>query len=369
METCKTTEMGVGNHAAGRDKNSQQSIRSRTRILRTDPVSFSLAPIWQVTAALVLAAFVALLGVGSENIKDNVLINFFSSLFHQSKLNKENWNFRESLGSEWNLPRVLSSSESLTLLQNELGRLTAISQGLGGSGADFSPKSFGTRIVNSFVHNQTLLKHLAQETLWRECYEKPVRWIPLTIASQQSVEDLSPSRGEELPRPARALSNIWEELAYSIWKDQPELTSKIIKGSAPVPASGLEYWCNILTPETPLQWHVDKDEELYMESNNEVLRTPTMGAVYYGYPHIVQGGYLELLSFGAVENDDHSMHSVPEDAGREIERIRPEYNRLVFLNVSMWHAVSPLWSGSRFTLAVNLWHGPAPLAFREDKNE
>ncbi|KAL7575798.1 hypothetical protein ACA910_003125 [Epithemia clementina (nom. ined.)] len=271
-----------------------------------------------------------------------------------------------SLGPEWNLPTTRKPSSSKEhqkstaswLLQQGLNHLEIAIRGSSGKS-----NNGGTRIVNAFVQNQTLLRLLAEDSLWQECYNAPVRWIPLkTISTNNDAngQDVVPSE-PQIDAAPYSVHNIWEDLAFQIWKDQPEM---MVMSSTRVQrqlATGLEYWCNILTPNTPLQWHVDKDEVLYERPQHHSLRTPTMGAVYYGYPHSLRGGYLEILNYGALV-------AAPDEAGREIERIRPEYNRLVYLNVSNWHSVSPLYIGSRYTFAVNVWHGPPPLAFQQTHN-
>ena len=115
--------------------------------------------------------------------------------------------------------------------------------------------------------------------------------------------------------------------------------------------AGYEYWCNIVRPDSPLDWHVDKDEAEF--SSHERLVTPYMGAVWYGFPHeFTGGGHLEIFPFHPTTIPDPT---IVRDIGDRVERISPHYNRLVFLNVSEWHRVAPITSGARYTLAVNVW--------------
>ena len=50
--------------------------------------------------------------------------------------------------------------------------------------------------------------------------------------------------------------NLWEELARQIWKDRHEFQE----------AAGFEYWCNIITDQKNLPWHIDKGEGLFFVS-------------------------------------------------------------------------------------------------------
>jgi hypothetical protein len=209
----------------------------------------------------------------------------------------------------------------------------------------------GTRITSNFLQDADLLKQLSDPQLWQTCFhtnQNTVQWMDVGATP----------------------TNIWEELAVKIWEHHPLIQNQSL--------AGYEYWCNIVTPESPLEWHVDKDEVVLEESTggsdevNEaefVLSTPYMGAVYYGFPHAFTGGYLELFPY--------SPHQVPDptdlaDLHDHVERFRADYNRLIILNVSEWHRVSPVTSGARYTLAVNVWKErpksyPAATADDEEK--
>jgi hypothetical protein len=180
-----------------------------------------------------------------------------------------------------------------------------------------------TAIIDSFLKDEELLQSLTETALWRECMQKGTKWWD----------------GKSQPQ------NLWEILAGKIWFPRPESDG----------ATGFEYWCNILEKDTPLAWHVDKDEEVW-EKRGE-LRYPTMGAVFYGYPHTFEGGYLEM-----IDADVHDLLPyVREGDHGDIARIRAEYNRMVILNVSKWHRVSDILDhGERYTFAVNVWHGEKP---------
>ena len=99
-----------------------------------------------------------------------------------------------------------------------------------------------------------------------------------------------------------------------------------------------EYWVNITNETQTLDWHVDKDEALAEEGK---VVCPQIGAVWYGFPHKVWGGYLE------IENT--------QEAGIDIERIKPVYNRVVVFDVSQEHRVAPILAGNRYGMQVSLW--------------
>eukprot|EP00977_Amphora_coffeiformis_P011607 scaffold2782_cov182-Amphora_coffeaeformis.AAC.37 len=180
------------------------------------------------------------------------------------------------------------------------------------------PLTSHTMIQSQYIQDEARLNELRDLTLWKECSQADSFWMDAHQRPQ----------------------NVWEELALEIWASR-EISQKAV---------GYEYWCNELEPDYPLTWHIDKDEILF--KNKDILSTPTLGAVYYGYPHVVQGGYLEILKPTGID----PIYVHPENAGGQVERIYPEYNRLVILNVSGWHRVSPISFGQRYALAVNLWH-------------
>mmetsp|Transcript_1672 Transcript_1672/g.2673 ORF Transcript_1672/g.2673 Transcript_1672/m.2673 type:complete len:241 (+) Transcript_1672:119-841(+) len=186
-------------------------------------------------------------------------------------------------------------------------------------------------IIDEFVQDEEMLKYLNNPSIWNECRDNSetsvgTRWWD----------------GKSKPQ------NIWEVLAGKIWSSRSEADG----------ASGFEYWCNILEKDTPLAWHVDRDEQLH--NNEDLLRYPTMGAVFYGYPHTFEGGYLETLNADVHKVDPHEL---PENS--PVPRVAAKYNRLVILNVTKWHRVSPVQSGQRYTLAVNVWHGEKPKGLEQ----
>lgn len=126
--------------------------------------------------------------------------------------------------------------------------------------------------------------------------------------------------------------NTWEYIIKMIWEAQG------VEGKI----AGFEYWCNILESDNQqtnhLGWHRDKDELLKEESGEIVC--PMVGTIFYGYPHDIEGGFLEIAT---------------EDTFTDVERIRPIYNRVVIMDVSKQHRVTRIYRGTRIGLQINLW--------------
>jgi hypothetical protein len=183
----------------------------------------------------------------------------------------------------------------------------------------------GTRVISNLIDDPDLLHQLTNHREWFSCYENTrgsrTHWYE---------KDTPPS-------------SIWEYLAIQMWQDQP-----ILKGQE---FAGFEIWCNILTSEGPLTWHVDKDQILFEQSGGTQLNLPLYGSVWYGYPHDFEGGFLEITNW----DTDTWPEGMDEPDPTVIERIEAEYNRLVVFNASKFHRVSPIHSGARLTLAVNAW--------------
>ena len=127
-------------------------------------------------------------------------------------------------------------------------------------------------------------------------------------------------------------NNVWEKLIKLIWIKTFNINVSEI--------AGFEYWCNQTYAGEELDWHQDKDEPLYEQKKTTVC--PKISTVYYGFPHKVNGGYLEI----AKEQEDNDI---------EVERIEPVYNRLVIFDPSFWHRVAPIRSGYRYGFQVNIW--------------
>ena len=165
-------------------------------------------------------------------------------------------------------------------------------------------------IQDDFCRDKTVLDRLNHEELWRDARGTFNWW-----------------GGWDQTEPR----NIWEEVIKGVWAGNP-----IVKQ-----IDGFEYWINVLDADgnvNHLGWHVDKDEN-YKKRTGET-RCPLVGSVYYGFPHEVKGGFLELST---------------EPTFTDLERIAPRYNRLVIFDASKQHRVSRLYAGTRFSLQINLW--------------
>lgn len=163
-------------------------------------------------------------------------------------------------------------------------------------------------IIDDFIVDKKILDHFANKEVWERLDES-------SYNIYSSVHD-----------------KIEQPLADFIWK----VKDKFWKYEE---WKHFEYWANITDEYQQLDWHVDKNEQL-TASTGEVV-CPLAGAVWYGYPHKVWGGYLE------IEN----QHKFNVD----YERIQPVYNRIVVFDVSQNHRVAPILAGRRYGLQVNLW--------------
>ena len=188
----------------------------------------------------------------------------------------------------------------------------------------------GIWVTSDFVRDDALLAELRDPDAWLRCQRK------------EGVAGFGWWDGVGSPR------NAWERVALHVWQGQ-----RLAHGLA-----GLEYWCNVLQASHENGWHHDKDETRMARTGE--LAFPTLGAVWYGFPHGVgregtpplEGGVLEL---GRAEAGANS-----EAAALDADRIRPEYNRLVVFDPRRKHRVLPVVAGERFSFQVNLWH-TAPM--------
>ena len=174
-------------------------------------------------------------------------------------------------------------------------------------------------VQDHFCQQQALLAFMADESNWRAAAGKYHWW---------------PGWWE---RPA---SNPWEEFIALVWQSQG-VENRV---------AGFEYWCNCLDSSAGLNhlsWHQDKDEVRFR--TRQELSCPEVGTVFYGNPHQLQGGYLEISA---------------DETGSELERIKPVFNRLVIFDVSEMHRVTRVYSGERFSLQINLWV-EKPLTFAD----
>ncbi len=239
------------------------------------------------------------------NDRDNGKCEPNSGIQSPTKKKSQSNNQGDSSSSVWKIPTNVLGRSQEAARQAEMG--------------------YGTRIISNLIDDPRILQQLTDHREWFTCYEN-------TRGAQ--------THWYEKDNPP---SSIWEYLAIQMWKDQPILQEEEF--------AGFEIWCNILTPEGPLTWHVDKDQILYEKSSGKELSLPLYGSVWYGYPHEFTGGYLELVNYD-TDTWPNSMENPDPD---DMERIAAEYNRLIVFNASKFHRVSPIHSGARVTLAVNVW--------------
>jgi len=185
-------------------------------------------------------------------------------------------------------------------------------------------------ITDYLPYDSELLKELNDPKLWEE------------LSSFDEDIDTNNSEGYKWWDGVTEPSNIWEKLIKHIWSQIP-----------PGSIAGYEYWANICFPNNELDWHQDKDEKLFDEKDQTVC--PTISTVFYGFPHTVKGGYLEI----------HTNN--PKDTSLT-ERIKPIFNRLVIFNPSNYHRVMPIEEGVRFAFQVNVWE-EAPSFVSQDTLE
>lgn len=109
--------------------------------------------------------------------------------------------------------------------------------------------------------------------------------------------------------------------------------------------SGFEYWTGIQTANPNMGFnnnlggHYDKDEELFAQTG-QIVR-PIIGTVYYPEQEEFEGGMLEIYTEGV-------------DKAPEVIYAKP--NRLIIFDAGKHiHAVTPVTSGTRKAIAINLW--------------
>ena len=166
-------------------------------------------------------------------------------------------------------------------------------------------------VQDDFCRDSALLEALNDAAVWEAAVGKFNWWSGWQ--SQQPVD-------------------IWQQVIKGIWGGH-----EIVKSIA-----GFEYWVNVLNADSQktnhLGWHVDKDEALHKRTGKTVC--PIIGSVFYGFPHQLDGGFLE-----------NSLETTFTD----VERIAPVYNRLIIFNVANQHRVSRVYKGTRYSFQVNLW--------------
>ena len=109
-------------------------------------------------------------------------------------------------------------------------------------------------------------------------------------------------------------------------------------------AVGVEWWCNT---NNDLDWHIDKDEALAVESGQYKL--PMLSTVFYPHSRCAGG---ELLIADSQPAQVGSPVGLPPF--RSVISVPPIVNRLVIFSAGVLHRINPF-EGERYSLAVNVW--------------
>lgn len=160
-------------------------------------------------------------------------------------------------------------------------------------------------VLDDYVQDTSLLAQLQDDLLWTDSL--PYTWLNMDELFNQTEDP-------------------WIRLMQNVWQITSDQTF-----------AGIEYWTNGYHHSNSLEWHYDKDEHLW--NTQEIINSPKLGFVYYAHTSLPNGGYLEIQR----ENN-------------QIERIEPVPNRLVIFDPSVYHRVEDVVSGTRRTVASNLWN-------------
>jgi hypothetical protein len=127
---------------------------------------------------------------------------------------------------------------------------------------------------------------------------------------------------------------------------------------------GFEYWTRTYNVGEYIGIHFDEDGFLYRDK--KIFKGTTIGCVYYPHTNInVVGGFLEIHPSvikdetpDALENDNINALVAPIE---ERERIACKPNRLVIFDGGhTLHNTTPIISGSKTILGINVWHKDNP---------
>ena len=160
--------------------------------------------------------------------------------------------------------------------------------------------------------------------------------------------------------------NINEELVEYLVKNNSLIDNDIISR-----IKGFEYWTHIHSNKSSitvdgrqanvsnhLGWHTNKDEVLHY--NEDKFEHPIFSIIFWPFEQELKGGYLEMSPIRQVDkeieiNGDTCEKCFREIRDFEIERIKPEHNRLVIQDPSYWHRVTDVEDGIRWTFVVDVW--------------
>jgi len=142
-----------------------------------------------------------------------------------------------------------------------------------------------------------------------------------------------------------------QRLIEKIWRDT---------GLLPFPeeeVAGFEYWVRTFVHGQFLARHVDEDTFLYADT--QWFQGPRIGCVWYGFSEST-GSFLEIHEHGI---DEGSMRLEEENTASLIspierrERIACKPDRLVVFDAGhRLHETTPIESGIKQVIVVNVWH-------------
>ncbi len=228
---------------------------------------------------------------------------------------------KKSSKTDWTAPLILGilsflMARGVKYLQSkeEYNKVKMESSTATNIGNNNRPSWLNTTIHDNFMQlDDPLLTKLQNKDEWTKCKHNTIFWD-----------------GKSVPK------NMWEELAFRMWSSRPEFQEAV----------GFEYWCQIIEEDANLYWHIDKDEEA-MEYDNKLV-TPLLGSVFYGFNH--DGKFKD----GKLVLVDAAFDQNPLEFKRnEMKEIDAKFNRLVYFNASLFHRVSTVTGGARYSFAVN----------------
>lgn len=127
---------------------------------------------------------------------------------------------------------------------------------------------------------------------------------------------------------------------------------------------GFEYWIRTYTEGQFLSFHVDQDAHLYDEK--KIFKGPIATSVYY--PDLgldLDGGFLEIHNAKLISNSEMVLEKKLFESNispiENRERIAVKPNRLIIFDGGHTiHNATPVISGVKVMLAINVWHFDSP---------
>jgi len=198
---------------------------------------------------------------------------------------------------------------------------------------------------------------------------------PLSRNIQQS-NDFFPQllEGNNLGEKANLYHSNWPFMFWDGWWKSPANTLKkkliqkiwstpMFQFYKPNEICGFEYWTRTFTKGQYLAAHVDEDTFAYQR--NQKFNAPAVGCVWYGFTETPGDGFLELHPHviegnptGALEHEEIVKVSSPIE---QRERICYKPNRLIVFQAGRRiHETTPVLSGERHVLIVNVWLNSSP---------